>query len=103
MDRLAGVMGERMRMVGQRLAVAESDLRPVDLQRRLETCRGSVDSLHSQLTQLNPLNVLERGYAIVQDGEGRVVKDASQANVGAPLRVRVARGAFNVFVEDPRI
>lgn len=102
-QRLENLTGERIRMERNRLWAAESGLRPIDLTRRLDVCRSSVTALHSQLTHLNPLNILERGYAIVQDEQGRVIKSSAEAFVGSPLRVRVARGSFNVRVEDPRI
>ena len=59
-----------------------------------------LDPLGAQLHQLSPLRVLERGYAIVQDADGRVVKEAGQAPVGAGLAVRLHRGHLGVTVAN---
>jgi exodeoxyribonuclease VII large subunit len=60
--------------------------------------RGRLESLAAQLAGLSPLSVLERGYAIVQDEHGRVVKDAQQAALKSLLDVRLARGRLRARV-----
>jgi exodeoxyribonuclease VII large subunit len=45
-----------------------------------------------QLQQLNPAAVLERGYSIVETSKGRVLTDASQAQLNQTLKIRLARG-----------
>ena len=54
----------------------------------------------AQLGALNPLSVLGRGYALVQDGEGRVIPTASQLTVGDSLRLRFSDGSARVRVEE---
>jgi exodeoxyribonuclease VII large subunit len=68
--------------------------------RRLVETRMRLDPLGAQLHQLSPLRVLERGYAIVQDADGRVVKEAGQAPAGAELDVRLHRGRLGVVVTE---
>ncbi len=48
---------------------------------RMVRKRATLDSLAAQLAHLSPLGILERGYAIVQDQQGRIVKDAEAAPV----------------------
>ncbi len=60
--------------------------------------RGRLDSLAAQLAQLSPLGILERGYAIVQDEQGRILKDAQDAPVKSLLDVRLARGRLRARV-----
>ena len=45
-----------------------------------------------RLEALSPLAVLRRGYAIVRDTQGRVVRRADQVAPGDALEVRLARG-----------
>jgi exodeoxyribonuclease VII large subunit len=62
-------------------------------QRRLEP-------LAAQLAQLSPLRVLDRGYAIVQDASGHVLKDASETRPAAVLDVRLAKGRLRTRVTE---
>jgi exodeoxyribonuclease VII large subunit len=57
-----------------------------------------VAHLRAQVRTLSPLSTLERGYAVVQHRDGRVVTDQSEVEVEELLRVRVARGDFAVRV-----
>ena len=50
------------------------------------------------LQSLNPSAVLERGYAIALDAEGRALTDARQSADGAALQVQLARGTLDVTV-----
>ena len=45
---------------------------------------------------MNPANTLERGYAIVQDGDHRIVTSTLTVTPGKPLNVIVADGSFGV-------
>jgi exodeoxyribonuclease VII large subunit len=65
---------------------------------RLTKAQAGFEPLAGQLSQLSPLRVLERGYAIVQDEEGRLVKDAAAVEVGSTIRVRLARGGLGAKV-----
>ena len=64
---------------------------------RLASGRGTLERLTAKLSQLSPLGVLERGYAIVTNQAG-VVRDAASAPAGSPVRVRLHRGEFDARV-----
>jgi exodeoxyribonuclease VII large subunit len=64
---------------------------------RLGPCRGRLDRLAAQLSQLSPLRVLERGYAIVSNQAG-VVTDAATAPPASRIHVRLHRGALDAVV-----
>jgi exodeoxyribonuclease VII large subunit len=55
-----------------------------------------IDHLRSQVRALSPLATLERGYAVVQHADGRIVMDRMDVDADELLRVRVARGDFGV-------
>ncbi|WP_457253803.1 exodeoxyribonuclease VII large subunit [Pedococcus sp. P5_B7] len=57
-----------------------------------------VAHLRAQVSTLSPLSTLERGYAVVQHRDGRVVMDQADVTVDEVLRVRVARGDFAATV-----
>jgi len=52
------------------------------------------------LDALSPLAVLERGYAIAQNKDGRLLRDARTVSTGDPLHVRLARGSLNCIVDS---
>ena len=58
--------------------------------------RDQIDHLRSQVRALSPLATLERGYAVVQHADGRIVMDRVDVEADELLRVRVARGDFGV-------
>jgi exodeoxyribonuclease VII large subunit len=54
--------------------------------------RTRVERLTTGLESLSPLAVLERGYALVFDASGKLLKDASGTEVGQEISARLARG-----------
>lgn len=52
-----------------------------------------------QLDALSPLNVLGRGYAIVEGPDGRITADAARLHAGDKARVRMRDGRASVTVE----
>ncbi|ASK65106.1 exodeoxyribonuclease VII large subunit [Brachybacterium avium] len=63
---------------------------------RLDRAADEVDHLGRQVRSLSPLATLERGYAVVQDAQGTIIRSPDQPGVGQPLSVRVAGGRFGV-------
>ena len=61
--------------------------------------RAAVEQAQGRLHALSPLNILERGYALVFDAEGKLVKDAAQVSPGQPIRARVNKGEIRARVE----
>jgi len=55
-----------------------------------------IHHLRSQVRALSPLATLERGYAVVQHADGRIVMESREVEANELLRVRVARGHFGV-------
>ncbi len=69
------------------------------LQGRLARARTDLARSAATLGALSPFATLDRGYAIVRDPTGAIVRDARSVSVGDPLDVRLARGALDVRVE----
>ena len=65
----------------------------------LEREVAEVAGLRRAVRTLSPASTLERGYAVVQDADGRVLRDALEADPGDQLRVRLASGELVVDVE----
>ncbi|MDQ1710229.1 MAG: exodeoxyribonuclease large subunit [Frankiaceae bacterium] len=57
-----------------------------------------VEHARARVAALSPAATLDRGYAVVRTPDGRIVRAAEDVSVGAPLRIRVARGDIDVTV-----
>ena len=63
---------------------------------RLVRAQDEVHHLGARVRSLSPQSTLERGYAVVQHRDGRVVVSREEVQRDELLRVRVARGDFGV-------
>jgi exodeoxyribonuclease VII large subunit len=62
--------------------------------------RSHAERLAAQLNALSPVKILERGYALVFDESGALVKDASQLQSGQSISARLSRGTFKAEVKE---
>jgi exodeoxyribonuclease VII large subunit len=60
--------------------------------------RAWLDRLVASLEALSPVAILNRGYALVFDANGRLVRDADQVRAGDDLSARLARGRVRARV-----
>jgi exodeoxyribonuclease VII large subunit len=65
---------------------------------RLERRRAGLEQVAAQLSQLSPLKILERGYAIVSNESG-ILKDAAAAPPASTVHVLLAKGEFDATVQ----
>ncbi len=65
---------------------------------RLWNGRGRHESLHAHLTQLSPLAVLGRGYAIVENARKHILRSSADVAVGEQLKIRLHRGEIDASV-----
>ncbi len=88
--------------------IARERQRSDDMARRQERAwthalalkRAQVDGLAHRLAGLNPYATLERGYAIVRDEAGRVIRSVSQTQPGQSICVRVSDGEFAARTQE---
>jgi exodeoxyribonuclease VII large subunit len=91
---------------GSRLFLArrtQVDRLTIALERAGETVllrrRSRWERLHSNLQALSPKAILARGYALVFDAHGRLVKQAAQLKPGDQVRIQLGRGEFTAEVK----
>ena len=65
-----------------------------------QTRRHALDALQAQLELLNPQRTLERGYAIVTDAQGKVLRHPKQLQPRTPLTMRLAEGSAQVSLAN---
>lgn len=82
------------RLAALRQQMATAMLRSVNT----ATHRLNVDE--RALRAVSPLATLDRGYAIVTDAGGRVLRDSRQSAKGATIQAQLARGRLTAIVSD---
>jgi exodeoxyribonuclease VII large subunit len=87
----------RLANVRQRLEAQIANLAAATRTRLLES-RGALDRRTASLEALSPVAILNRGYALVFDAKGRLVKDAARLEAGDELSARLARGRVRARV-----
>ena len=96
--RLAGGLAGRTRLASERLVRTADRVRGA-MEAALRRERHRADRLGAQLDALSPLRILDRGYAVPVDPDGRVLKRRAEFRPGAPFRLRVADGDVGARVE----
>ena len=87
----------RLAAIRQQLQAQVANLAAATRTRLLES-RGTLDRRTASLEALSPVAILNRGYALVFDAKGRLVKDAARLNAGDDLSARLARGQVRARV-----
>ncbi len=72
------------------------------LRRRAADASTRLAVLQARMDALSPTRVLERGYAVVRDRNGRVLRDAAQTSSGSALDITLAVGQLHVEVRHVR-
>jgi exodeoxyribonuclease VII large subunit len=61
-----------------------------------------LDRIDTALHALSPMAILERGYALVFDASGALIKDAAQVHAGDDISARLAKGTVDAKVSKIR-
>lgn len=103
-EELAGHEARMRHALERKIVVARQDCRALEArlmraaQVSVASRRGTWQSAERQLRSLSPLAVLERGYALVQDASGAVVRSAAQLSAGQSVQTRMSDGTFTSTV-----
>jgi exodeoxyribonuclease VII large subunit len=68
-------------------------------QQQLQQCQSRWRLAAEKLNALSPLGVLARGYAVCQDDEGRIIKNADDVQVGDRVSVWLSEGFLGCEIE----
>jgi exodeoxyribonuclease VII large subunit len=119
--RMSAAQSNVFRQMHRRLDVAATRVRHHDLRSRFTARRREIEvrvqnlasafrnylvrrqsrtqTLAAQLQSLSPISILERGYALVFDAEGRLLKDARQVRDGDTITAQLALGQIAATVK----
>jgi len=87
------VLGGMRKELDSRMTALAAVMRNVLLQHRVRAER-----LQTALQSLSPLAILDRGYALVFDANGRLVKHADAVKIGDEISARLAHGQIQAAV-----
>jgi exodeoxyribonuclease VII large subunit len=87
----------RLSVARRRLEILDGSLKTFIVS-RVTKSRGRLEPLIAHVTQLSPLRILDRGYAIVSNADGRIVKSPEDAAVEEMVDIRVAKGRLKARV-----
>ncbi|PXX91360.1 exodeoxyribonuclease VII large subunit [Halomonas heilongjiangensis] len=90
--------GRQLEQASQRLARARGRLLPA-MQRELARRRERLGGLARELQAVSPLAVLGRGYAILEDDRGQVIRRATDTEPGQALTARLGEGRLRLEVK----
>ncbi len=66
----------------------------------LEIEKKELKGVRDHLRSLSPQSTMDRGYAVVQLSDGKILRDATKVKAGTALRIRVAKGETQATVTD---
>lgn len=58
--------------------------------------------LMAKLDALNPMKVLSRGYAVVQDSQGKIIRSIKDTEVGQNLDIQISDGRLDCIVQGKK-
>lgn len=68
--------------------------------RRLDQARSQLSIMQAGLTAVNPQATLDRGYAIVRDGSGSIIRSVDSVQNRDQLAIQLSDGQFQVIVTN---
>jgi exodeoxyribonuclease VII large subunit len=90
-------MRPRLALDRRRMEAAET-VAMIAIRAQLSRRRVAIERAAAKLSQLSPLRILERGYAIVSNESG-ILKDAADAPRTSKVHVRLAHGELDATVD----
>jgi exodeoxyribonuclease VII large subunit len=89
----------RLHLIKEKIGSLLNDLNR-EVQHKLKASNNHLDKLYKNIKILDPLSILDRGYAIVTNAKGVALKSSKVVNKGESLKARLAKGSMNVEVKN---
>ena len=83
-----------------RQLVLFNDVLQKGISSKFKTFNNQLIEFSKNLDILNPLSILDRGYAIVTNNNGKAIKSSSEVSKGDLLKARLSRGSLEVSVKN---
>jgi exodeoxyribonuclease VII large subunit len=89
----ARLLAQRQQRLDERVATLQQSMR-----RRLAEAHRRADHAYAQLHALSPLLVLGRGFAVVRDAQGKVVRSVAELSVGEDMEALLSDGRLRARI-----
>ena len=83
-----------------RQLVLFNDVLQKGISSKFKTFNNQLIEFNKNLDILNPLSILDRGYAIVTNDNGKAIKSSSEVSKGDVLKARLSKGTLEVDVKN---
>ena len=83
-----------------RQLVLFNDVLQKGISSKFKTFNNQLIEFSKNLDILNPLSILERGYAIVSNDSGKAIRSSSEGSKGDLLKARLSKGTLEVDVKN---
>jgi exodeoxyribonuclease VII large subunit len=70
------------------------------VEEKLKSNLSLLEKLHKNIQILNPLSILDRGYAIIMNKNGIALKSTQETSKGEKLKARLSSGSLDVEVKS---
>ena len=103
LDPSAFAAGIRQRIEAEQKAIEQTkEGMDGSMVRRIETFRQRIELLRQLLESASPFEILERGYSMVTDESGRLLRSAQEADPGQNVIIRMADGSLDAKITGRR-
>ena len=89
----------RLLLIKEKIGSLLNDLNR-GIQHKFKANNNHLDKLYKNIKILDPLSILDRGYAIVTNDKGVALRSSKEVNKGEKLKTRLAKGSINVEVKN---
>ncbi|QAA32069.1 exodeoxyribonuclease VII large subunit [Clostridium manihotivorum] len=72
------------------------------MMKKIENNRSNLININNMLTLLNPINVLNKGYAIIEDNNGNVIQNIDKLKALDEVNVKMKDGSADFKIEPKR-
>ena len=69
------------------------------IQTSLTESHANLITFEKVIKSIDPQNVLDRGYSLIANKEGNIIKDSAQINEGEEITAKLAKGSFKAKVD----
>lgn len=69
-------------------------------QEKISKLMSRLDNLAVSVATLNPLSILEKGYSVLSDPQGELIRSIDQVNDGTQMSMRLRDGEISSIARD---